>query len=188
MDYAAQLEHEWLKQKYGMDDTKASTKALENLNRALKESRISTLIYEYEKNQIEKQLDAVFDDDRTCSSGLIELIRQTQLNKNTRERLLCSPCDHYSSSFIDMGYGCGYRNVQMLLSSMREDEKLVDKLFNKGVKKMPSIKKIQQLIERAWELGFDLMGKAQLGGNLVNTSKWIGASDVCAMFSSLRIK
>ena len=53
---------------------------------------------------------------------------------------------------------------------------------------MPSITKIQQLIENAWSLGFDLEGKDQLGGKLYNTAKWIGASDICAMFSSLRIK
>lgn len=53
---------------------------------------------------------------------------------------------------------------------------------------MPSIGKIQKLIEQAWSNGFDLMGKEQLGGSLFNTTKWIGASDVAAMFSFLRIK
>jgi hypothetical protein len=53
---------------------------------------------------------------------------------------------------------------------------------------MPSVTKIQQLIENAWQNGFDLLGKAQLGGTLKNTSKWIGASDVCAMFSFLKIR
>ena len=53
---------------------------------------------------------------------------------------------------------------------------------------MPSITKIQQLIENAWRNGFDLQGKAQLGGCLKATAKWIGASDVCAMFSALRVR
>jgi len=53
---------------------------------------------------------------------------------------------------------------------------------------MPSITKIQQLIENAWSNGFDLLGKQSLGGSIKNTAKWIGASYVCAMFSSLRIK
>lgn len=53
---------------------------------------------------------------------------------------------------------------------------------------MPSITKIQQLIENAWKNGFDLMGKAQLGGVLEKTAKWIGASDVAAMFLSLKIR
>lgn len=53
---------------------------------------------------------------------------------------------------------------------------------------MPSISKIQQLIEQAWANGFDLMGKTQLGGVLHNTAKWIGASDVAAMFTYLKIR
>ncbi len=54
--------------------------------------------------------------------------------------------------------------------------------------RMPSITKIQSLIENAWKSGFDLDGQSQLGGLLVGTSKWIGASDICAMFSCLRIR
>lgn len=53
---------------------------------------------------------------------------------------------------------------------------------------MPSVSKIQQLIENAWRNGFDLMGQAQLGGVLYKTAKWIGASDVAAMLLSLHIK
>ena len=53
---------------------------------------------------------------------------------------------------------------------------------------MPSVSKIQELIEIAWSHGFDVEGKAQLGGKLKNTAKWIGASDVCALFSWLHIR
>lgn len=60
--------------------------------------------------------------------------------------------------------------------------------LTKDNRSIPSITKIQQLIENAWNNGFDLPGKQQLGGSIKNTAKWIGASDVCAMFSSLRIR
>ena len=53
---------------------------------------------------------------------------------------------------------------------------------------MPSVYKLQKLIENAWELGFDAIGREQFGGNLVDTVKWIGASDIAALFSSLKIK
>ena len=53
---------------------------------------------------------------------------------------------------------------------------------------MPSVTKIQELIEIAWNHGFDVAGKNQLGGKIKNTAKWIGASDVCALFSYLKIK
>ena len=53
---------------------------------------------------------------------------------------------------------------------------------------MPSVAKLQGLIEKAWENGFDTIGRDQFNGSLVNTVKWIGASDIAAFFSSLRIK
>ena len=53
---------------------------------------------------------------------------------------------------------------------------------------IPSVNKLQKLIEKAWELGFDRQGKEQFGGSLVNSVKWIGASDIAAVFSSLKIK
>ena len=53
---------------------------------------------------------------------------------------------------------------------------------------MPSIPKIQRLIEAAWQKGFDVQGQEQLGGVLVNTTKWIGATDIVATMSSLRVE
>lgn len=187
-EYAAEIEHEWLKQKYGMTETKASTKAISNLDRALKQNRIDIVTYNYEKDQIENRLNSLIDDGTTCSRGVIELIKSVPLNKSHIRRILCTNCSHYASGFIDSGYGCGYRNTQMILSSIREDPAFSDALFNNNNKNMPSITKIQQMIENAWNSGFDLDGKTQLGGSLRNTAKWIGASDVCAMFSFLRVR
>jgi hypothetical protein len=57
-----------------------------------------------------------------------------------------------------------------------------------GNYRIPSIYKLQQLIERAWSLGFDKAGRDQLGGRLVNTTKWIGATDIAALFLSLKVR
>ena len=141
-----------------------------------------------EKNEIEKRVTSAYDDNRTCTQNLISIVRQIPLGKMAVRRLLCSNCSHYASGFIDSGYGCGYRNAQMLLSSIREDPILRFVLFNNNNSNMPSITKIQELIENAWAKGFDVMGQAQLGGKLKNTAKWIGASDIAAMFFSLKIK
>lgn len=53
---------------------------------------------------------------------------------------------------------------------------------------MPSISRLQQHIEWAWSQGFDTQGADQLGGQLVNTRKWIGATEVVTVLSSLRIR
>lgn len=53
---------------------------------------------------------------------------------------------------------------------------------------MPSISRLQHHIEWAWHQGFDLQGCDQLGGKLSNTRKWIGATEVVTVLSSLRIR
>jgi hypothetical protein len=57
-----------------------------------------------------------------------------------------------------------------------------------GQPKIPSIHKLQQLLEMAWQKGFDPQGRAQLDGSVVNTRKWIGATEIVATLSSLRVK
>jgi hypothetical protein len=57
-----------------------------------------------------------------------------------------------------------------------------------GKPQIPSIPKIQRLIETAWEKGFDKQGSDQLGGRVMNTTKWIGATEIVATLSSLCVK
>uniref|UniRef100_A0ABD2XCE0 Uncharacterized protein n=1 Tax=Trichogramma kaykai TaxID=54128 RepID=A0ABD2XCE0_9HYME len=48
---------------------------------------------------------------------------------------------------------------------------------------------VQKMIKGAWAQGFDIIqGAEQLGGKLVNTRKWIGATEVATLLSSLRFK
>lgn len=133
-----------------MSDVKASSKALKNLDQALKANKIDMVTYHHEKDQIETRLNSVYDDCGTRTKGklthsalinnlicktsflldLIELISACALGKAVSRRMLCTKLDHYSSGFIDTGYGCGYRNSQMLLSSIREDPAMRDTIFN----------------------------------------------------------
>ena len=53
---------------------------------------------------------------------------------------------------------------------------------------MPSVMKIQRLIEAAWRQGYDHEGCQQLDAKLVNTTKWIGATDIVAMMASLGVR
>lgn len=43
---------------------------------------------------------------------------------------------------------------------------------------MPSISRLQKMVEAAWTRGFDVQGSEQLGCKLHNTRKWIGATEV----------
>ena len=53
---------------------------------------------------------------------------------------------------------------------------------------MPSVYMLQQLIERAWSAGFDEAGRRQLGGKLVGTRKWIGATEIYALLTFLGVR
>uniref|UniRef100_A0A1I8JA26 Zinc finger with UFM1-specific peptidase domain protein n=1 Tax=Macrostomum lignano TaxID=282301 RepID=A0A1I8JA26_9PLAT len=97
------------------------------------------------------------------------------------------PADQFSSHLEDRGWGCGYRNLQMLLSSMCREPAFLQLVFN-NVPQVPSVRKLQQLIEDAWSAGFDPVGRDQLGSRLVNTRKWIGTTEVFALLSFLRVR
>lgn len=61
-------------------------------------------------------------------------------------------------------------------------------LLLSGKPMIPSIPKIQQLIEAAWAKGFDQQGKEQLGNKVTNTTKWIGATEIAATLYSLKVR
>ncbi|KAM0795982.1 peptidase family C78-domain-containing protein [Usnea florida] len=71
---------------------------------------------------------------------------------------------------------CGYHNIQMLASYLRvvETQGLVK--FASGI---PTIREIQDLIEEAWDQGFNEVGRIQTGG-IKGTRKHIGTPEVCA--------
>lgn len=115
---------------------------------------------------------------------------------------MCSTVDHYAVTYGDKGWGCGYRNMQMMLSSLLQHtgyNELIYRAWSSGVgngsqsenpqrSSMPSISRLQKMIEWAWAQGFDVQGAEQLGAKLVNTRKWIGATEVVALLSSLRLR
>lgn len=108
--------------------------------------------------------------------------------------IFCSYVDHYGSSSNDMGWGCGYRNIQMLLSCLvrRGDYKERLQKFWEGKcvdgDNIPSIPHLQLFIEKAWTDGFDEIGAEQLGKCLVGTTKWIGATEAATLLSYLKIR
>ena len=60
--------------------------------------------------------------------------------------------------------------------------------FDVGKSAIPSISKLQKLVEEAWQMGYDPQGREQLGGRLCGTKTWIGATEIFAALSSLKVK
>ncbi|KAG2178777.1 hypothetical protein INT43_001623 [Umbelopsis isabellina] len=109
------------------------------------------------------------------------------LNKKgkTSAAYLCSPdTGHIATGLTDLGWGCGYRNCQMLMTFLQrqqhEGAPLLDMVLN--------IKGLQLLIEQAWNEGFDPEGAQQLRYQVYRTRKWIGTTEVYTLLTYLGIR
>ncbi|KAM3959680.1 zinc finger-containing ubiquitin peptidase 1 [Aphomia sociella] len=188
-------EHEFqlLRAQYGMeeDDEEGYTnRATNSLRRAVYSGALSVAGY-YERS-VGLRRAAAAGRDAGCSrtNGILERIAQLNAqNPSIVKTYLCSGVDHYASTYGDRGWGCGYRNMQMVLSSLLKNPQYASLLG--GVVEcecVPSIPRLQLLVESAWKMGFDTQGSEQLGSKLYNTRKWIGACEVVTVLSSLRIR
>lgn len=106
----------------------------------------------------------------------------------TREVRVCSAVSFFATGDQDQGFGCGFRNTQMLLSSLANHPDYRRAFWADAAPHIPSIHRIQQMIESAWAAGFDPHGAAQLGRKLVGTRKWIGATEIATLLHFHRIR
>ena len=124
------------------------------------------------------------------------LRRSTPASNTTR---LCS-ADFDTFTTIrksDHGFGCGYRNLQTILSALARDPSLAPLLGGAARLRsrrsvdpgpdsdpepaiVPTVSELQHWLEHAWSAGFDVAGAAQLG-TLVGTREWIGATEVLTL-------
>lgn len=94
----------------------------------------------------------------------------------------------------DAGWGCGYRNIQMLcghLLSRRakgcETSPYAACLFG-GAGHVVTVKGVQAFIETAWHNGYDHQGAEQLGYALAGTEKWIGTTEAISVLRSMGVR
>ena len=81
----------------------------------------------------------------------------------------CIPLNYYPQRD---NYSCGYQNLRMILSSFSMSYTLTE---------------IQELIEKAWDEGWDPQGRLELG-LLAGTRTWIGTPEIYTCLSYLGIK
>ncbi|KAK2192474.1 hypothetical protein NP493_29g01000 [Ridgeia piscesae] len=174
-----------LQEQYGMKGNDNYKKQSErHLERAVSSGQLSITDYYVKKHAAKSSV----DDGHSCTKGIIQKLKAYYKScPEVVNHWLCSATDHCAASYGDKGWGCGYRNLQMILSCLATSATYEPVIFN-GRTLIPSIPKIQQLIEAAWQKGFDLQGCEQLGGKVTNSTKWIGATDIVATLSSLKIQ
>jgi len=78
-----------------------------------------------------------------------------------------------NAAWVSGGF-CGYRNIQMLISYIVGAEAFGAELFGNRV---PPVFDIQDLIEAAWDMGYNPQGRIETGG-IKGTRKFIGTPEV----------
>ena len=182
-----------LQSKYGMDKKgNFRSQSTSGLRKAVVSGQLSVVdYYEHTAGLAESQKSFVDDDSSVTPKITLILQGLSQSSHGVAEMLLASRTDHYAWTFGDKGWGCGFRNLQMILSTLlhstlyREvvlaaaiDNRNLVAVRSGGV---PSILRLQQVIEEAWRAGFDRAGCEQLGGRLVNSRKGIGTTEVATV-------
>ncbi|KYO18890.1 zinc finger with UFM1-specific peptidase domain protein isoform A [Alligator mississippiensis] len=180
---------EGINRQYGLDDSGGyKQQFLKNMEREVNRGRMQPFEYHKRKTDMMESLAFGVDDGKTKSSGVIEALCKYYQNefKDVRRIWLSVGVDHFSSSLGDRGWGCGYRNFQMLLSSLLKNDMYNDCLQDHTL--IPSIPKIQSMIEDAWKEGFDPRGASHFNNRLRGTKAWIGACEIYSLLTSLRLK
>ncbi|EAW12468.1 C78 family peptidase [Aspergillus clavatus NRRL 1] len=110
------------------------------------------------------------------------LARLCQQDPSVKRAFLCNPKTRQITKMAREGSFCGYRNIQMLISYIQESHGPAHEQFPT----LPTILQLQDMIEDAWDMGFNSVGRAETGG-IRGTRKYIGTPEAQAVFLSLGV-
>lgn len=126
------------------------------------------------------RLEQIANETRGILPVLYQLCEQDQ---SLSKVYLCHPHVQHVVKMAKEGGFCGYRNIQMMVSFI-QDAKAEGHEHFPG--RIPSILQLQDLIERAWDFGFNSCGRIETGG-IRGTRKFIGTPEAQALLQSLDI-
>ena len=106
---------------------------------------------------------------------LIPVLSQLCEQDNSVDRVFfCDPSVRHVFKLPKEGGFCGYRNIQMMVSYIQDSRADGHEQFPG---RLPSILTLQDMIEQAWDMGFNSTGRVETGG-IIGTRKYIGTSEV----------
>jgi hypothetical protein len=110
------------------------------------------------------------------SERVIEVLgRLCDQDESVEAAYLCHPAVQLITKTPKEGNLCGYRNIQMVISYIASAKVQESPQFANGV---PSVLRLQDLIEDAWDKGVNREGRFETGG-IRGTRKYIGTPEVC---------
>lgn len=115
------------------------------------------------------------------SNVIPKLAQLLECDQAVETAYLCHPSVIQVTKLADEGNTfCAYRNLQMLLSSLPT----VHETLKQQDSTVPAL---QEMIEKAWDAGFNSHGRTQTGG-IKGTRKYVGSSEVEALMLYLGIQ
>jgi zinc finger-containing ubiquitin peptidase 1 len=127
-----------------------------------------------------------YEDEQNTLRGVIpKLAALLQKSDELEAAYLCTPTAVQIHKLKDEGnHFCGYRNMQMLCLAL--GPALQSKGGDIDMSKKLAISQLQDLIETAWDAGFNPHGRRQTGG-IKGTRKHVGTSEAEALLLSLNV-
>nr|XP_027108602.1 zinc finger-containing ubiquitin peptidase 1-like [Coffea arabica] len=122
--------------------------------------------------------------------GLIALLRNCLASESQdTTSILSGYVDHFQSrEWEDIGWGCGWRNIQMLSSHLITQRQEAREVLYGGAGFVPDIASLQRWLEIAWELGFDAQGSNDFDREIYGKRNWIGTTECAALFRSFGLR
>ncbi|KAL5726514.1 hypothetical protein ACHQM5_009553 [Ranunculus cassubicifolius] len=122
--------------------------------------------------------------------GLMILLRRClELELGNTISFITDHVDHYQSlKSEDRGFGCGWRNIQMLSSHLLVQRPETREVLFGGSGFVPEIAFLQRWLEIAWERGFDISGSVDFNNQVYGSRKWIGTTECATLFRSFGLR
>ncbi|KAM6994306.1 zinc finger-containing ubiquitin peptidase 1 [Tautogolabrus adspersus] len=187
-DWQEKEEFKKLQRQFGVDGSGGYSRQVERtMERAVARGLMAPAEFHSKKAELMESLASGADDGRTRTQGVIKALYdyyQTDC-RDCVHVWLSADTDHFCSSAGDKGWGCGYRNFQMMLSSLHRMDTYTPTMQDRTI---PSIPQVQRMIEEAWREGLDAQGASHFNQHLQGTRAWIGATEIYSLLTSLRLK
>lgn len=117
------------------------------------------------------------------------LRRCLEAESGSSTSILCGYIDHFQSiAFHDVGWGCGWRNIQMLSSYLIRQGKEAREVLYGGSGFVPGIEWLQGWLELAWAKGFDPPGSDDFDRKIYGRTNWIGTTECATLFRSFGLR
>ncbi|KAM3297110.1 hypothetical protein ACQJBY_039140 [Aegilops geniculata] len=123
-------------------------------------------------------------------AGVMNLLRSClESEGGSSTSIISGHVDHHQSlSSEDKGWGCGWRNIQMMSSHLLRQRPETREVLFGGCGFVPDIPSLQRWLEIAWDKGFDAVGASHFDSKIYGVKKWIGTSECVTLLRSFGVR